>query len=133
MTTLQEIADGLETVLDGIDGLRPHGEPHESPQPPTALVIFRGRERTTSCGGQDATFVVELSDDEGGGWSRSCKSLRPYLDATGTSSVEAAIRADNTLGGLDVTATVAGVGGERRVQFADGFRWVGEITVSVRY
>ncbi len=105
----------------------------QSGEPVTAMVIFRGRTRGTSCGGQVSHWTVEISETEEGGWSRACRTVRPFLDATGDSSVEAAIRADTTLGLTGVTASVASVGAERRVEFRDGFRWLAELELEVRY
>jgi len=132
--TIVEMSDGLEARLATISGLRPHSEPVENPEAPAALVLFLDREPATNCGGNIARFAIELSvESDRPDWSRSLRSMLPYLDEDGTSSVEAAIRADKTLGGLECNASVTDVSGPGRTQFTNHMRWVAVINVRVIY
>lgn len=138
--TINDIADGIEARLRTITGLRVYSEIDEKSEPGgtelvAANVMFRERRQINVCGSQQGTFVVELSvPAEQPGWSRAIRRVREYLDDSGDRSVELAIENDKTLGGLDrVDAVISAIGPERRVKFADGWRWVGEVTVDVLY
>lgn len=133
-TTLCDLADALQTRLETISGLSCYSEPVERPHEPSAEVVDLGRRRDTAGGGQVATFGIEVSvSSDNRGWSEAVRKLRPYLDPTGTSSVEAAINAGHTLGGIANWAVVREVGPIDRLPWGDGLRWAGRVIVEVSY
>lgn len=132
--TLNQLADGLQTRLATITGLNAYSEPAERPIEPSAEVIDLGRRRDDAGGGQVATFGIEISvSSDNRGWTEAVRLLRPYMDPTGTYSVEAAINAGPTLGGLADWSAVTQVGPIRRVEWGDGWRWSGRVIVEVCY
>lgn len=134
MTTLNDLADGLQARLATISSLHSYSEPVERPHEPSAEVIDLGRRRDDASGGQVATFGIEISvSADNRGWSEAVRALRPYMDPTGGASVEAAIYAEHTLGGIADWSAVSQVGGIRRVEWGDGFRWSGRVIVEVCY
>lgn len=134
VTTLNQLADGLQTRLETISGLHCYSEPVERPHEPAAEVIDLGRRRDDAGGGQVATFGIEISvSSDNRGWPEAVRLLRPYMDPTGSASVEAAIDGGSTLGGIADWAVVSQVGPIRRVEWGDGFRWAGRVIVEVCY
>lgn len=134
VTTLNDLADGLQARLATITGLNAFSEPVEQPHEPSAEVIDLGRRRDDAGGGQVAAFGLEISvAADNRGWSEAVRLLRPYMDATGTKSVEAAIDGGPTLGGIADWTAVREVGAIRRVEWGDGFRWAGRVIVEVCY
>ena len=137
MTTLNAVADGIETVVGALDGMRVYSELEESPEGPragvTGEVILLDRERIDNCS-QRASFAVDVSaPSEKPGWSISVRRIRDYLDHSGAKSIEAALAATKDLGISGVVSVTAAVRGERRVKYGDGHRWVGRVQVDVIY
>lgn len=136
-TSINDVADALQDVIDGITGLTVYSEPSEAPETTmtgaSAEIALKERRKTDNCGGQLATFDIDVSVPEARGWSESIRTVRDYLDAAGSLSIEAAIRATQGLGITGVASTTVSAGNERRVKFGDGTRWTGTITVQVYY
>lgn len=137
MTTLNDIADALETIVGTITDLKVYSEPEEDPTGPkggaSAEIVLRERHRIANAGTNSSTWSVEVScpsDDKG--WSRGVRQVRTHLDATGDSSVEAKLRATPALG-IGVATGNIRVEAERRVQYGSGWRWVGRVLVDVVY
>lgn len=134
MTTLQQIAGALQVRLETVTGLRVYSEPEERAYDPSAEIIDLGRRRRDVGGGQVARFAVDVSvSSEDRGWAEAVQKLRPYLDATGASSLEAAVEGDQTLGGTVDYAVVVECSGIRRAEWGDGYRWAGRVIVEVSY
>lgn len=101
MADVESIREALAAALDTIDGLRAYPIAPDSPNPPAALVWpARGtfKDTVTFDGSNDYLFTVtvlvsKVSDRV------SQDQLDVYL-GDGPSSIEAAVTADQTLGGL---------------------------------
>lgn len=136
-TSINDVADALQDVIDGITGLTVYSEPSEAPQTTatgaSAEIALKDRRKTDNCGGQVAIFEIDVSAPEARGWSEAVRTVRDYLDAAGPLSIEAAIRATQNLGISGVASTTVSAGNERRVKFGDGNRWTGTVTVQVYY
>lgn len=133
-TTLANLADGIKTRLATISSLNVYATFEELPHDPAAEVIFRERRRDSAGGSQVATFVVEVSvTAEDRGWAEAIARVRTFLEPEGSTSIEAAIYADDTLGGLADWCAVTRVEGEKRIQFGDGWRIMGRVHVEVEY
>lgn len=137
MADLNTIADALAaaaavaTSLAG-EPLTGYAEPTEAPQSPAVECVFVGRVPVDMCGGQQQTWAVELSvPADAPGWSETGREMRAWLDVEGPHSVEAAIIADRTLGGIVDTLAISGVEGARLVPFGDARRWLGRLTVEI--
>ena len=119
--TLAAVRGALATRLDTIAGLRVYDTPPDSIQElPAAIVIF-GSDTATyamTIGAEDVSFVFEVllllgSADE----IQAQQDLEPYMDATGASSVKAAV--EGTLGGNADWASVAHQGGLNRIKYPE--------------
>lgn len=134
MATIQQVADAIQGKLATISGLNAYSEAQEMPHSPAAEVVFNGRTRDTSGGGQLSSFIVDVSvsaDDSG--WEAALQRVRAYAEETGASSVEAALYADDTLGGVVSWVAVRQVLGERVVVFGSDKRWLIRVVLEVNH
>lgn len=102
MASVNSIADGLEARLATITGLQVSSEWKDQPNPPAAIVLEDSPfdQQTTFGGRFNLTFRVLVLVNLGAGIAKAARTLRPYLDTTGTSSIRAAIDGDTTLSGI---------------------------------
>ena len=98
---IKDAKDGLGTLLSTISGLKVLDYPADSVSEfPAALVLFESRDATETLGG--STFlgrvkVIVLVSSAS--TKEAYDTLDLFMDPLGTSSVEAAVDADNTWGG----------------------------------
>lgn len=138
-TTIHAIAEALQTRVEtlGVNVVRAYDTPVTAAEAPSrgasAQIRFLGRERMNGCN-QIARFevlvAVPANDKE---WPAAVELLRGYLDVTGTTSIEAAIEGDRTLGGVASDAVATGTDRERLVMYQDSLRWAAPVFVSVFY
>ena len=98
---IKDAKDGLSSLLSGISGLKVLDYPADSLHEfPVAVVLFESRDTLETLGG--STFsgkvkvVLLVSTAE---TQQAYDTLDGFMDPLGTSSVEAAVDADNTWGG----------------------------------
>lgn len=105
--TVQQQADGLETRLATITGLRVFDHVPDNFAPPCAFVLPDSINYWEGFAGGDAqhrwtvTVIVGRTADRA-----AQRSLFEYISYSGTKSVRAAIEADRTLGGVCQTLLV---------------------------
>lgn len=105
--TVQQQADGLETRLTTITGLRVFDHVPDNFAPPCAFVLPDTINYWEGFSGGDAqhrwtvTVIVGRTADRA-----AQRSLFEYISYSGTKSVRAAIEADRTLGGVCQTLLV---------------------------
>lgn len=98
--TISTIRDGLKTRLSTIAGLTPYDTVPDNPVPPFAAIIPSGIQYDAgmSDAGHTYTFaVLVVVGRVAEGIAQD--ALDAYCDATGASSIRAAIRGDRTLSG----------------------------------
>lgn len=99
--TLQQQADGLQTALATIDGLRVFDHVPDSWATPCSFVIPDTVEFWNAFSGGDATHNWTATVVVGRQSDRSSqRQLFEYMSYSGAKSVRAAIEADRTLGGV---------------------------------
>lgn len=99
--TLQQQADGLETRLATISGLRVFDHVPDSWATPCAFVIPDTVEYWNAFAGGDATHNWTATVVVGRQSDRSSqRQLLEYMSYSGTKSIRAAIEGDRTLGGV---------------------------------
>jgi len=108
VTRLGDLRKGLKDRLATISGLQPYATMPANPQTPSAAVIPRSVTVPLSWD-QDATYrfaiwVYVNSQD----FTRAQSSIDEYLSVDGPKSIEAAIEADPSLGGIAQSAHVTG-------------------------
>lgn len=118
MTTISQIRDGLAARLATIPGLRVHDTVPGQINPPAAVVRRRQtRYDITLDGADDYTMVVtvfvQASNDR-----TAQDAIDAYIDASGASSVVAAIHVDPTLGGVVDFARVVSAEEDGLTEFA---------------
>lgn len=119
--TLAAVRGALAIQLDTIAGLRIYDTPPDSVQElPAAIVTFGPNTATyaLTLGAEDVRFTFQVllllgSGDE----VQAQQDLEPYLDATGTSSIKAAV--EGTLGGNADWAYVSLEDPISRIQYPD--------------
>lgn len=99
--TLQQQADGLETRLATISGLRVFDHVPDSWATPCAFVVPDTVEYWNAFAGGDATHNWTATVVVGRQSDRSSqRQLLEYMSYSGTKSIRAAIEGDRTLGGV---------------------------------
>lgn len=118
--TIDQMQSAIKAALESITGLHPHATEPVTFNPPDAyprLVSWTFDDDFD--GGAtyqfDVWVLVTLSKDI----SRSQTTLNPYLSATGTRSLKAALEADPTLGGVVDSARVTGGGNYGQTSIGD--------------
>ena len=119
--TLAAVRGALAARLDTISGLRIYDTPPDSVQELPAAIVMFGPDTTTyalTLAAEDVRFAFEVllllgSGDE----IQAQQDLEPYVDATGASSIKAAV--EGTLGGNADWASVSLVDPIRRIQYPD--------------
>lgn len=105
--SLAEIADGLETRLATITGLRVFDHVPDVFAPPCAFVFPDSVEYWNAFSGGDPEHTYTVTVVTGRNSDRANqRSLYAYMAYDGASSVRAAIEADRTLGGVVQTLLV---------------------------
>lgn len=139
MTTLNQIADGLQSAIEALGPtvVRVYSEPVETPEEPkggaTAEIVFLREDLETTCT-RTSWFSIEVSvSADAPDWSARVRLLRPYMDAGGARSIRAALLADLTLGGIGSITFINCAEGERRVKYGAATRWRGRWEVSVSH
>lgn len=101
MADYADIADGFETRLATIAGLRAYSEWPDQLNDPAAIVLPGDPfiEDATFDGNFDAIYDVLILVSKSSGDVRGTRALYAYIASTGASSVRAAILADPTLSG----------------------------------
>lgn len=140
MATLSEVRAGLADRLRTIAGLRVYDQwPSEAPQRPCAIVA-PGRdegfgdvaEHDLTLGGGDSKYYLQvLLLMEAGDLRSAQRALDPYLAPSGTSSVRAAIYADDRLAGQADFCEVRGARDYGGVDVAGGTGFGATIPVEV--
>ena len=107
MTRLGDIRKGLKDRLATINGLQPYATMPANPQTPSAAVIPRSKEGLSF--DQDDTYrfaiwVYVNSQD----LTRAQTAIDEYLSTDGPKSIEAAIEADPSLGGVAYGTHITG-------------------------
>ncbi len=109
MTTLSQTRDGLEARLNTIDGLRVYDYIPDDAHYPAAIIRLRAidnYDESIGGGNMRATYSVILLIPAT--VDRQQLDLYPFVEPIGAQSIPALIKADHTLGGLDVDARVTG-------------------------
>jgi hypothetical protein len=107
MTSLAQVRDGIDTLLDAIPGLRAINHvPGDAPFPaalvePPTIADYRA---DLGAGGLTVTFQIDVLVSAA--THRNQLELYPYLERTGTKSIWAAFEANRSLGFTDVDAHV---------------------------
>jgi hypothetical protein len=99
LSSLEEIIAGFVTTLAPISGLRPTGD-DKNFNPPAVIVRLSSRTSGSfggSGGVQLATFELVVCVGANTPIEYARAAINGYLDATGSTSIEAALRADTTL------------------------------------
>ena len=98
---IRDAKDGLGTLLSSISGLRVLDYPADSIHEfPVVAVLFESRDATVTLAGSSftgkakAVLLVSSANTQ-----QAYDTLDQYMDPLGTTSVEAAVDADNTWGG----------------------------------
>lgn len=107
MTRLSDIRKGLKDRLATIEGLHPYATMVAAPQSPAAAVIPRSKARLSFDDDaiyQFAIWVYVNPTD----LNRAQTAIDDYLSADGPKSIEAAIEADPSLGGVAQSAEITG-------------------------
>ncbi len=121
---IDDLTSALKTVLSGIAGLTAYAVEPASPKYPCAWVFFRNPAidyDNTFDGAYTAHLMITVATQ--GSAEHQQTNLRPYLAATGTKSIVAAIDADVTLGLPGVSARVLRVDGIGPIQAAGVGVW----------
>lgn len=132
MAAIVEIMKQLETRLKTIEGLRTYPRIPESINVPAAIVTLDQCtfDSTMSRGSDDLTFVVYLltsiASDRAGQ-----DTLYGYIDGSGTTSVKAAIEADQDLGGTAMYAVVTEVKDIGKTEVGENKYYSARFTVTV--
>lgn len=109
MATIAQIRAGLKTRLETITGLQVFDYRPGTISPPTAIVARQNTQYNRTFDGADdklmaITVYVQFGND------RSAEdNLDAFLDDSGSSSIVAAVHADQTLGGIVQYTNVASV------------------------
>ena len=107
MARLGDVRKGIKDRLATISGLEVYATVPASPQSPSAAVIPRSRELMTMDGVYRYTFAIWVyvnpSDTV-----RAQTQIDEYLTEDGSRSIEAAIEADQSLGGIAQYCIVTG-------------------------
>lgn len=105
--TLQQIADGIETRLATVSGLRVFDHVPDVFAPPCSFVLPGSIAYWGDFAGGNAEVEVVITVVVGRTSDRAAqKSLYAYMSYSGASSIRAAIEADRTLGGVCQTLLV---------------------------
>lgn len=134
MASLKTIRDGLKTALDTIDGLIPYDTVPGSIITPCAIVQPENIEYQVAQGGATVaswemaiTVLVQAAVE-----ATAQDAVDDYISPTGTSSVPAAIAADQDLGGTVAYAVVTEMDRYGEFTFNDiryiGARFIVEVT-----
>jgi hypothetical protein len=123
--TLRQVRDGIKLALEGVSGLdNVYGYVTLAPTPPCAVVGWPNRLDAdiflNPQGSWSADIPVQLLVGLGDGKAADGR-LADLVAAVGQGSAIAALRDDDTLGGLDgVTSAIAGVDEFNVLSFSDG-------------
>lgn len=107
MTRLGDLRKGLKDRLETISGLKAYATMPASPASPAAAVIPRSREIITFDGGARFRFEVWVYVNPSD-LNRAQTQIDDYLSDSGANSIEAAIEADPSLGGVAESTSVLG-------------------------
>ncbi len=138
MSTLNDIADAIETRLEGLVKTRVYSEPDKHASADIGGIagelFLNDRRQLDNCC-QIARWELRVSvPADQPDWSGSFRRLRLYLDHSGTKSIEAKLtEAPKNLGVSGLTHMVVNVGAESRVKYNDGDRWVAPIYIETVY
>jgi hypothetical protein len=102
-----DLRRGLKERLASIDGLQPYATMPANPQTPSAAVIPRTKTPLSFDGDATWTFAIWVyvnSQD----LTRAQTAIDEYLSDEGDKSIEAALEADPSLGGVAQSAHVTG-------------------------
>lgn len=100
MADVGAIRDAIKTRLATISGLRPHDVWPDTLSPPAAMVVPLSQTNRLTFSGNYKHHVFEVTTAVQIGTLRTAQdALDAYWSDTGGSSIEAAIRGDETLGG----------------------------------
>ena len=110
---IRDAKDGLASLLSGIAGLRVLDHPADSINEfPAAVALFESRDPNETLGGSSFTGkmkVVLLVASANA--PQAYDTLDQFMDPLGTSSVEAAVDADNTWGSKVDDGRLVSIGG----------------------
>lgn len=132
MSTITELRRGLSDALSAIPGLRVSSTVPTDPKPPIAIVMPPQVRYDLALGRglHEYTFTVLVL--VGGQDQRTMEErLTAYCDATGTSSVAAAVYADRTLGGVANDSRVTDMRSISPMPIAENSYLAGEFVVTV--
>lgn len=119
MASLSALRAGLKTRLDTIAGLNAYAHRVDDIVSPAAVVLPETiNYRETFDGKYSYVLVVQLFVEWGTSPAVAEDLMSDYLDSSGTSSVTAAIEADETLGGLADFAHVINMRDYGKVEYA---------------
>ena len=107
MTRLGDLREGLRNRLATINGLASYATVMATPQTPAAAVVPRSREDLSfdgDCRYRFAIWVYVNPTD----LKRAQEQIDRYLSSSGAHSIELAIEADPTLGGVAQNTSVTG-------------------------
>jgi len=130
--TIAEAADGLETQLATVTGLRVFDHVPDVFSPPSAFVLPDSIDYWEAFRGGDVQMRFTVTVVVGRTAERaSQKSLYGYMSYSGTTSIRAAIEADRTLGGAVQTSIVESADNIRVVSQGDADYLAVDFTVMV--
>lgn len=108
MATVATIRDAIQDRLDTVSGLKAYDVATGAERMPCALVFPAGVERMTAGGNYRYRFVVEAWVPLSAGLRHAQDVLDGFIDPEASTSLEAAIEADRTLGGIATSTRVDG-------------------------
>lgn len=130
--TLQQIADGLETRLATITGLRVYDHVPDVFAPPCSFILPGSIDYWGDFSGGNPEVEVVVTVVVGRTSDRAAqKSLYTYMSYSGSSSIRAAIEADRSLGGVCQTLLVERADNIRMLSQGDATYLAVDFTVRV--
>lgn len=111
MATVAGIRDAIQTRLATVSGIKSYDVGTGAERMPCAIVFPRGTERLTGGGTYRYTFVVEVWVPLSMGLTKAQDALDALIDPEASTSIEAAIEGDKTLGSTVDSTMVGGFEG----------------------
>ena len=109
--SIATLRDALQTRLDTINGLSAYDVQGGQERMPCAIVWPAAVERMSAAGGRRYSFVIEVWAPLSAGLAKAQDALDSYLDPRASTAIEAAIYADDSLGGIADSTLVDGFEG----------------------
>lgn len=108
MASISSLRDALRNQIRNVSGLEAYDVLSPQPQPTAATVFPKRLRRATAGGLYQYDFVIEVIVPLSLGLENAQDALDNFIDPEHARSIEAAIEADKTLGGVAHTTQVDG-------------------------